>query len=101
VASRSTTSGSAVRLWLPSNTTRLLILVQDDSPHRPVCADPRVDAEHGRGLLLVEAISNQWGWYAPLPGAPGKVTWALLGIHGKLVVLDGPEDDNWDRWPSR
>jgi anti-sigma regulatory factor (Ser/Thr protein kinase) len=84
-ASRSTGSGSAVRLWLLSDTARLLILVQDASPHRPVRADPGPDAEHGRGLLLVEAISDQWGWYAPAPGAAGKVTWALLGMQDKLT----------------
>ena len=35
---------------------------------------PGDDAESGRGLLLVEAISTRWGWYAT---SDGKVVWAL------------------------
>lgn len=72
-------------LWLLSDTVRVLILVQDAGPHPPARVNPGPDAEHGRGLLLVEAISDQWGWYAPAPGAVGKVTWALLGMHDNLV----------------
>jgi hypothetical protein len=35
------------------------------------------DAESGRGLLLVDAISKRWDWYFPQDGAGGKVVWAL------------------------
>jgi hypothetical protein len=35
------------------------------------------DAESGRGLLLVEAISQRWGWYAT-QDTTGKVVWALI-----------------------
>jgi hypothetical protein len=40
--------------------------------------------EHGRGLLLVEAVSKQWGWFPAEPGSPwadghhGKVVWAVV-----------------------
>lgn len=30
----------------------------------------------GRGLVLVEAVSEQWGFYFPR-GIGGKVVWAL------------------------
>jgi hypothetical protein len=45
---------------------------------------PRADTEGGRGLLLVEAISDRWGWHPA--GAPGlvKMVWAEL-------VGPGPE----------
>ena len=42
-------------------------------------------AENGRGLLLVDAISDQWGWYFPgghmsasAPDQRGKVVWAVV-----------------------
>jgi hypothetical protein len=69
---------AAVRLWLLSDTTQVLILVGDASTRRPTRINSDEEAESGRGLLLVEAISTQWGWYFPDNAAAGKVTWALL-----------------------
>ena len=77
-ASRATSPDSPVRLWLLSDSTRVLILVQDDSPHPPVRTAPGTGTEGGRGLLLVEAISSRWAWYLPGTGGAGKVTWAIL-----------------------
>jgi hypothetical protein len=38
------------------------------------------DAENGRGLLIVDALSTDWGCYAcPAGTLGGKVTWALMG----------------------
>jgi anti-sigma regulatory factor (Ser/Thr protein kinase) len=67
-----------VRLWLLSDTTQIVILVWDASPEPPVRTQVDDDAECGRGLQLVEAVSRQWGWYAPR-GSAGKVVWALTG----------------------
>jgi len=76
---------AAVRLWLASDGTQVMVLAWDASPLPPERADPGEDAENGRGLLLVEAISEQWGWY--LPGEHvgtsardqhGKVVWAVV-----------------------
>ena len=84
---------------------RLLVEVSDHDPRPPIptVADPEHDG--GRGLLLVAAVSELWGYYypatdpvsaprsrAPAPGgewlaAPvpaagdgetGKIVWALL-----------------------
>lgn len=67
---------SPVGLWLLSDGRRVVILVCDDSRNPPVRMNPGLAAEGGRGLMLVEAISTQWDWYA----APrGKVVWALCG----------------------
>jgi anti-sigma regulatory factor (Ser/Thr protein kinase) len=66
-----------VRLWLLADAGRLLILVRDASPLPPVPVSASADAENGRGLLLVNAISNRWNWYVP-PHDSGKVVWALL-----------------------
>ncbi|MER5962067.1 ATP-binding protein [Streptomyces sp. NPDC002057] len=36
-------------------------------------------ADGGRGLLLVEALAERWGW-CPRPGAPGKTVWAECAL---------------------
>lgn len=73
---------AAIRVWLASDCQRVAILVWDPSPQPPVPANPGHDTENGRGLLLVEALSLQWGWYFPASASPlgrtGKVVWAIL-----------------------
>ena len=83
-ASRAVT-GAAIWLWLIFDRKRVVILVWDASPQPPVPADPGEDAENGRGLLLVQALSQQWGWYFPdhpgdasSSGQGGKVVWAVV-----------------------
>jgi len=66
-----------VRLWLASDSVQVLILIWDASPQPPVRMDTSGEAEGGRGLMLVEAISEQWGWYVR-EGSDGKFVWALL-----------------------
>ncbi len=65
-----------VRLWLLSDKARILILVWDANHQPPVRMDAGEEAEGGRGLLLVEALSDQWNWYVP-PETGGKMVWAL------------------------
>lgn len=69
---------SAVRMWLLADMDRVLVLAWDPSPLPPVLVYGDGDAEHGRGLQIVEALSEQWGWYPP-QAMPGKVVWALVG----------------------
>jgi anti-sigma regulatory factor (Ser/Thr protein kinase) len=76
-AARAATGVTPVRLWLLSDTVRVVILVWDASPEPPVRMSSGDDAENGRGLLLVEAISDQWGSY-PARDEGGKVVWALV-----------------------
>lgn len=76
-AGRAATRAAPVRLWLLSDTVRVVILVWDASPDPPVRMSSGDDAESGRGLLLVEVISDQWGSY-PVRGEGGKVVWALV-----------------------
>jgi anti-sigma regulatory factor (Ser/Thr protein kinase) len=68
---------SPIRLWLLSDKTRLLILVWDGNPRPPVQMDATADAESGRGLVLVDAISEQWGWH-PAFDLGGKWVWCRL-----------------------
>jgi len=64
-----------VRLWLLSDKAQVLILVWDANPRPPIRMDTDENAESGRGLLLVETISDQWGTCAIDAG--GKAVWAL------------------------
>lgn len=77
-ASAAVADTPVVRLWLLGDGVQVLILVWDASPRRPVLVDVDEEAEGGRGLLLVEAISATWGCFFPQDGTAGKVTWALI-----------------------
>jgi anti-sigma regulatory factor (Ser/Thr protein kinase) len=78
-----------VRLHLMHWASRLVCAVRDPSDESPVAPDvspdgaepdPDTSAESGRGLYLVEAFSDSWGWH-PLAGTlQGKVVWALFRL---------------------
>jgi len=74
-----------VRLWLLSDRERVLVLVWDASPRHPVPAGESMDeiGEGGRGLMLVDAMSERWSWY-PDPETGGKVVWALCGPSAEM-----------------
>ncbi|MGW3118756.1 ATP-binding protein [Streptomyces sp. NPDC001107] len=56
----------------------LRIEVTDTRTERlPTPGTPPPDAESGRGLLLVDALADDWG-VTPRPTAPGKTVWAEL-----------------------
>ncbi|MFI8091232.1 ATP-binding protein [Streptomyces sp. NPDC086080] len=67
-----------IRLGFRLEPTHLLLTVSDPDDHPPVHA-PGAGfdlEEHGRGLRIVEALSEAWGWN---PVAPvGKTVWARL-----------------------
>ncbi len=66
-----------VRLWLLSDYRTVLVEVWDGSDRMPEPRDPDPEDEHGRGLWLVEALSEDWGAFRPAH-ASGKVTWAAV-----------------------
>jgi anti-sigma regulatory factor (Ser/Thr protein kinase) len=82
-ASRAMTH-AAIRLWLATDRLQAVICVWDANPQPPARIDAADDAESGRGLLLVEALSKQWDWFPAEPGSPsadghhGKIVWAVL-----------------------
>jgi anti-sigma regulatory factor (Ser/Thr protein kinase) len=67
-----------VRLWLLADRTQVMILVWDSSLLSPVPMTSGDDDENGRGLLLVETLSAQWGWYFLPSENGGKIVWALI-----------------------
>jgi anti-sigma regulatory factor (Ser/Thr protein kinase) len=59
--------------------TEVTIVVTDPCSRPPVMVPAGEDAEHGRGLRLVEALSTRWGW---TPQGPGKAVFAVLAQEG-------------------
>jgi signal transduction histidine kinase len=59
--------------------TDLYVEVSDSDPAPPVPADPAELDQHGRGLHLVAALSDDWGHYA---AETGKTVWIRNDITG-------------------
>src|SRR5258708_3846993 len=55
---------------------RIVIAVDDCDPDPPVITDAGPDAESGRGLILVQALSREWSYFF-LP-CGGKVVYCVL-----------------------
>lgn len=66
-----------VGLVLALGDEGLAILVKDSNPVLPQARCPAADDLSGRGMVIVEALSDRHGWY-PLEESAGKVVWALL-----------------------
>jgi anti-sigma regulatory factor (Ser/Thr protein kinase) len=67
-----------IGLVLTFDRGELAILVRDFCPGVPQPRQAGADDESGRGLLLVEAMSDRSGWYPFEDGTPGKVVWAVI-----------------------
>lgn len=82
-----------IRLRLLTDNRRIRIEVWDADPRPPAPNDPAADgtpdpeAESGRGLFLVAALSMRWAWCATQEPM-GKVTWCELD----LVQLESPSE---------
>ncbi len=65
-----------IRLWLCSDRHKVLVQVWDGNDQKPERKEVDLEAEGGRGLLLIEALSAEWGTYR-LEGSSGKCVWAV------------------------
>ena len=66
-----------VMLDVTCSTGRLRVDVHDTSRAMPAPADAPADAETGRGLIIVGALADEWGFYAT-PG--GKAVYFTLAF---------------------
>lgn len=66
--------GQAIAVRLECTPWSIVMEVWDDNPVFPERRDAEALAEDGRGLILVDALSERWG-YSPADGG-GKVVWA-------------------------
>ena len=76
---------AAIRLVLTFDRDELAILVRDDHPDVPMAAQPGADDESGRGLLIVQHLSDRCGWYPLKDAKPAKVTWAVISRGGQAA----------------
>lgn len=83
----------AIRLRLLSNNARVRIEIWDADPRPPIPKEPGADgmpdleAEGGRGLFLVAALSDRWAWISTHEPV-GKIVWCELDI----MQLEAPSD---------
>ncbi|WP_239336557.1 ATP-binding protein [Frankia sp. CiP3] len=75
-AEKASSADDVIAVRLTAADGRLTLEVWDSSDSSPVQRGQDIDAESGRGLFLVEALSMRRGWYWPRSG--GKVVWAQL-----------------------
>jgi len=69
-------AAAPVLMWLGSDRRRVLAAVADASPQPPMRLKLGPDAERGRGLALVEALSSRWGWHPASITGLTKFVWA-------------------------
>ena len=81
---------AAIRLVLTFDRGELAILVRDDHPDVPLAAQPGADDESGRGLLIVEHLSDRCGWYPLEDSKPAKVTWAVISEPARPQAICPP-----------
>lgn len=65
-----------VRLGLLQTAHGLLCAVADPSPRPPVPQEPGPLSESGRGLQVIGALTDGWGY--TVPQATGKTVWAMF-----------------------
>jgi anti-sigma regulatory factor (Ser/Thr protein kinase) len=69
-----------VRLWLQSDGEQVLIQIWDANDRAPQPQEEELEAENGRGLLLVTCLSTDSNTYR-LERSSGKIVWALVAVH--------------------
>jgi hypothetical protein len=76
-------------MWLRllSDKDKIMLEVWDDLPETlgaPVTRHADEDDESGRGLDMVEMLTDDWGW-EKVPGWTGKRVWAILTNNGDAL----------------
>jgi anti-sigma regulatory factor (Ser/Thr protein kinase) len=67
-----------IHAWIVVRDTSVFIHVWDSSPEMPVRQEiSSIDQESGRGLMIVDALSKEWGVYEK---DGGKVVWVMLAV---------------------
>ncbi|GAA0956225.1 ATP-binding protein [Actinocorallia libanotica] len=72
--------------------SHLFVKVGDASPDPPKPRDATEQDENGRGLVLVEALADHWGWH--LDGPEGKVVYAAWILPGTSATAR-PVEVRW------
>ena len=71
--------GRAIHVWFWAGEDEVVrVSVSDSVPSRPVVLHPDVVAPSGRGMAIVEAMSNRWGVDPQADG--GKTVWFEIDL---------------------
>ncbi|WP_406281453.1 ATP-binding protein [Streptomyces sp. NBC_00209] len=81
-------------LEVARGAVRVAVWDRDATP--PVLKAPESEATSGRGILIIESLSRDWGCYPARGGLPGKVVWAEIDLAPPSHV-DGNEDSERPR----
>jgi anti-sigma regulatory factor (Ser/Thr protein kinase) len=92
VHSNSGAPGGTVTLALCPGRDGILVQVRDDGgPSEPclsgVAAEDGAGAEHGYGLLLVDALAERWG---TISSPDGRITWCRIGGQSPGWTTEAP-----------
>lgn len=71
-------SARPVRVALVQPAQFVLVVVTDPGQQVPALREPDYLAESGRGLHVINALSDTWGYTTPTDA--GKAVWALFGV---------------------
>jgi anti-sigma regulatory factor (Ser/Thr protein kinase) len=75
-------AGEAIKLVITCGYGQLGVDVHDTSCELPVSVDGPLDAETGRGLVLVASLSSSWGYYRTPTGKAVYFTLAFVSDSG-------------------
>lgn len=80
---------------------RVRVEVADGSPHLPESRRYGATAGTGRGLVMVEELTDEWGAFRQGRGGQGKVVWFEIGAAGRSEAEAAPDDEGPPRHRQR
>ena len=78
--------GDTIKLFVTCSCGHLRVYVHDTSRSAPIPLEAPVDAEAGRGLMLVASLSTDWGHYRT---PAGKAVYFTLAFESESDDRDG------------
>lgn len=66
---------ASIAVGMKTDRRRILLQVWDEAPGIPKIGTPGLDDESGRGLMIIDAVSESYGCYR---ARMGKVFWAIV-----------------------
>jgi anti-sigma regulatory factor (Ser/Thr protein kinase) len=88
-------AGETVTLAITGSRDQLRVDVHDTSRSLPVLVEAPVDAEAGRGLMLVARLSDEWGMYLT---PAGKAVYFTLAFQPDMAESGGRSPQGVYTW---
>jgi len=90
VANVVTHVGAPMTLRVCRGQTTMRVEIDDPSPDAPVLRHPDSADEHGRGVLLVDELANDWG--VETHPDHGKTVWFEIDVSTATAEVHVPDD---------